>query len=170
MGGTHGTACCSTSAAPTGLTCKRRGWEGLDGPLVPLCGAGAVKEGAWHAHDAILEMLNLHEAGRARLGDGGQGSGGVTNGDSGKGNAQRVVRCTIMFDCLLGSSRVLHSSFSWFCTCRGWNWKAPACCRRRRRRQQGGGIVTAPDPARCCVIVGPVARLCMSCLYMSCKQ
>ena len=34
--------------------------------------AGAVKDGAWATHDAILEMLNLHEAGRQSLGHGGQ--------------------------------------------------------------------------------------------------
>lgn len=37
------------------------------------CSAGAVRQGAWHAHDAILEMLNLHEHGRERLGTGAEG-------------------------------------------------------------------------------------------------
>jgi hypothetical protein len=32
--------------------------------------AGAVRDGAWHAHDAVLEMLNLHDQGRGRLGGG----------------------------------------------------------------------------------------------------
>ncbi|KAK9907282.1 hypothetical protein WJX75_000641 [Coccomyxa subellipsoidea] len=31
---------------------------------------GAVRDGAWHAHDAVLEMLNLHDQGRGRLGGG----------------------------------------------------------------------------------------------------
>ena len=36
--------------------------------------AGSVKDGAWHAHDAILEMLNLHGAGQQKLGSGGTGN------------------------------------------------------------------------------------------------
>ena len=35
------------------------------------CGhAGAVRKGAWDAHDAVLEMLNLHDQGRGKLGGG----------------------------------------------------------------------------------------------------
>ncbi len=37
--------------------------------------AGSVKDGAWQAHDAILEMLNLHGAGQQKLGTGGEGPG-----------------------------------------------------------------------------------------------
>ncbi len=40
--------------------------------------AGAVRDGAWHAHDAVLEMLNLHDQGRGKL-------GGGTGSDSGAG-------------------------------------------------------------------------------------
>lgn len=29
-----------------------------------------VRKGAWDAHDAVLEMLNLHDQGRGKLGDG----------------------------------------------------------------------------------------------------
>ena len=43
------------------------------GPLL-ICerngAAGSVKDGAWQAHDAILEMLNLHGAGQQKLGKG----------------------------------------------------------------------------------------------------
>jgi hypothetical protein len=45
--------------------------------------AGAVKDSAWATHDAILEMLNLHEAGRQRLGDGGEGSGANSSSPTG---------------------------------------------------------------------------------------
>lgn len=31
---------------------------------------GAVRKGAWDAHDAVLEMLNLHDQGRGKLGGG----------------------------------------------------------------------------------------------------
>ena len=63
-----------------------------------------MKEGAWHAHDAILEMLNLHEAGRARLGHGGEGGGGggVTNGDSGKGGAYAFAHQPTCMTTLVG--------------------------------------------------------------------
>ena len=42
--------------------------------------AGAVKDGAWATHDAILEMLNLHEAGRQSLGHGGNETAGSAGG------------------------------------------------------------------------------------------
>ena len=34
-----------------------------------VLGAGSVRDGAMHAHDAILEMLNLHEGGMQKLGN-----------------------------------------------------------------------------------------------------
>lgn len=47
--------------------------------------AGAVREGAWHAHDAVLEMLNLHDQGRGRLG------GGESNNATGGFNGSKAA-------------------------------------------------------------------------------
>ena len=42
----------------------------LKGSHAVMHNAGSVRDGAVHAHDAILEMLNLHESGRQQLGTG----------------------------------------------------------------------------------------------------
>jgi len=51
--------------------------------------AGSVKDGAWQAHDAILDMLNLHGAGQQKLGSGNDVPGNFSKpgaaGSSGKG-------------------------------------------------------------------------------------
>lgn len=54
-----------------------------------MCPAGSVKDGAWQAHDAILDMLNLHGAGQQKLGSGNDVPGNFSKpgaaGSSGKG-------------------------------------------------------------------------------------
>ena len=54
-----------------------------------LVAAGSVKEGAWHAHDAILEMLNLHDAGQQKL-----GTGSSANSTAGAGSCVVIVGVT----------------------------------------------------------------------------
>lgn len=46
--------------------------------------AGAVRDGALHAHDAILEMLNLHEGGMQKLA---AGKGDKLNGQGKKSHS-----------------------------------------------------------------------------------
>ena len=50
--------------------------------------AGSVKDGAWQAHDAILEMLNLHGAGQQKLGSGDMGPGNATTPGAANGAGQ----------------------------------------------------------------------------------
>ena len=50
--------------------------------------AGSVKDGAWQAHDAILEMLNLHGAGQQKLGSGDMGPGNASAPGPVKGAGQ----------------------------------------------------------------------------------
>ena len=50
-----------------------------------LLRAGNVRDNATAAHDAILEMLNLHDKGRGRLGDSSNTSGQQEGGFPGQG-------------------------------------------------------------------------------------
>ena len=52
--------------------------------LTPLH-AGNVRDNATAAHDAILEMLNLHDKGRGRLGDSSNSSGQQAGSFPGQG-------------------------------------------------------------------------------------
>ena len=74
--------------------------------------AGSVKDGAWQAHDAILEMLNLHGAGQQKLGSGDMGPGnasapgaatGTGQGSPGAGVGAGEDAC-----CLMKGHHVMH--------------------------------------------------------------
>lgn len=61
--------------------------------------AGVVRQGAWDAHDAVLEMLNLHDQGRGKLGGGSNDSsaaGFVNDTGTAKTGYEAAGRLTLL--------------------------------------------------------------------------
>lgn len=93
--------------------------KGLDLSLTckPIGAAGSVKDGAWHAHDAILEMLNLHGAGQQKLAEGpGNFSKAGAAGSPGKPAQAAEAAAGVVPGC---TKCLLFLSRSWLSTKRG---------------------------------------------------